>query len=253
MTKTIDINCDMGESFGIYSIGNDAAIMPYITSANIACGLHAGDPAHIDRAVQQAKQYGVHIGAHPGYPDLQGFGRRPMDMEPDELEAFIIYQVAALAGFCKANSVELTHVKPHGALYNQSARDQALAATVAKAISRFSHNLVLVGLAGSLSIDAGVEAGLKVAAEAFVDRTYNPDGSLRSRRLPGALITNLEDALKQALNLVNKGVLIVRQGISSEVKVDTLCLHGDNPSAVDIAKTVRTGIEKAGVVATGFC
>lgn len=250
--KTIDLNCDMGESFGAFSIGNDALIMPFITSANVACGMHAGDPVVIDRTVQLAKQYGVHIGAHPGYPDLQGFGRRSMDMEPEEVEAFTLYQIAALAGFCQANGVQLTHIKPHGALYNQAAKDHALAAAVVKGISRFSRGLALVGLAGSLMIEAGNEAGLRVVAEAFADRVYNPDGSLRSRRDPGALISDPKVSLTQALRLVNQGVTVARDGALVEIKVETLCLHGDNPSAPDIARTLKADLAEAGIAVQAF-
>jgi UPF0271 protein len=243
----VDINCDMGESFGSYRIGNDAAIMPFITSANIACGFHAGDPLVMDATVQLAIQHGVSAGAHPGYPDLQGFGRRNMDLTPEEVEAFTLYQVAALAGFGRARGIELAHVKPHGALYNQAARDRTLALAIARGVTRFSRDLVLVGLAGSMLVEMGSEAGLRVASEAFADRAYNPDGSLRSRRLPGALIEAPQEALEQALRLVQEGAAVIRDGQTVRVKVDTLCIHGDNPAAPQIAQAIRTGLEAKGI------
>lgn len=243
----VDINCDMGESFGAYRIGNDTAIMPFITSANIACGFHAGDPLVMDATVQLAMEHGVSVGAHPGYPDLQGFGRRNMDLASEEVEAFTLYQVAALAGFGRARGIELAHVKPHGALYNQAASDHTLALAIARGVARFSRNLVLVGLAGSMLVEMGTEAGLRVAAEAFADRVYNPDGSLRSRRLPGALIEAPQAALQQALRLVQEGAAVTRDGQTVRVKVDTLCIHGDNPAAPQIAQALRKGLEIEGI------
>ena len=246
MTK-IDLNCDMGESFGAYNLGNDAALMPFITSANIACGLHAGDPRVMDATVRLAREHGVAIGAHPGYPDLQGFGRRNMQLTAEEVEVFILYQVSALAGFARAAGVELSHVKAHGALYNQAAKDHTLAAAVARGVARFSRQLILVGLAGSLLVEAGVESGLRTAAECFADRVYNLDGSLRSRSLPGALIDSPQASLAQALRLVRSGVSITRNEISSNFKVDTLCVHGDNTQALAILQALRPGLEQAGI------
>ncbi len=243
---SIDLNCDMGESFGAYSIGNDAAIMPFITSANVACGYHAGDPMVMDKTVRLAASHGVQIGAHPGYPDLQGFGRRPMDINPVEVEALVLYQIAALAGFTRANGVELVHVKPHGSLYNQASTNRDLAAAVARGVARFSRDLVLVGLAGSVMLSAGAEAGLRVAAEAFADRAYNPDGSLRSRRQSGALIADPVEALAQAVRLAESGVTVALENGITQVPVVTLCLHGDNSSAPQIAATLRSGLERAG-------
>ncbi len=243
----IDLNCDMGESFGAYRIGNDAAIMPFISSANIACGFHAGDPLVMDAAIQMAIRHGVRVGAHPGYPDLQGFGRRNMGLTPEEVEAFTLYQVAALAGFAQSMGIELAHVKPHGALYNQAALDPTLALAIARGVARFSRNLVLVGLAGSMLIEMGIEAGLHVASEAFADRAYAPDGSLRSRRLPGAVIEDPQAALEQALCLVKKGAAVTREGQTVYVKVDTLCIHGDNPAASHIAQAIRRGFEREGI------
>ncbi|HPH97499.1 MAG TPA: 5-oxoprolinase subunit PxpA [Anaerolineaceae bacterium] len=236
----IDLNSDLGESFGAYRLGDDAAMMPLITSANVACGFHAGDPLVMAATLRLARAAGVAVGAHPGYPDLQGFGRRDMDLTPEEAEACVLYQLGALAAFARAEGVDLVHVKPHGALYNQAARSPALAAAVARAVARFSPGLILVGLAGSALITAGREAGLRVAAEAFPDRAYNPDGSLRSRRLPGAVLEAPAEVAAQALNLAQNGV--------NGQPVDTLCLHGDNPAAVEHARAVNETLTTAGLI-----
>lgn len=235
----MDINCDLGEGFGVYALGRDAEIMPYIASANIACGLHAGDPTVMVRSVRLAKQHQVRIGAHPGYPDLQGFGRRDMDLTPEELEAIVLYQVGALAGICRAEKTELSHVKPHGALYNQAARDKQMATRLAVTIARFSRKLTLVGLAGSCLIEAGEAAGLQTLAEGFADRAYEPDGSLRSRKLPGALLATPQEVARQAEHLAKEGISINRDGKTVFVKIQTLCLHGDEPNAVENAKALN--------------
>ncbi|MEJ5222986.1 MAG: 5-oxoprolinase subunit PxpA [Anaerolineales bacterium] len=239
----IDLNCDLGESFGRYTLGDDAALMPFITSANIACGFHAGDPVVMQSTVRLAKRHGVAVGAHPGWPDLQGFGRREMTTAPDEVEALVLYQVGALAAFARAEGVDLTHVKPHGALYNQSARDPALAAAIARAVRRFSRDVILVGLAGCGLAAAGVEAGLRVAHEGFPDRNYNPDGTLMSRSLPGAVIEDPQQVAQHAVRLAREGIRFGGQVIVP----DTLCLHGDNPHAAENARTVRAALEAAGV------
>jgi 5-oxoprolinase (ATP-hydrolysing) subunit A len=242
----IDLNCDMGESFGAYTLGDDAAILPYITSANVACGFHAGDPQVMDATVRLCAAAGVRVGAHPSTPDLQGFGRREMSLAPEEAEALVLYQVGALAAFARAAGVTLTHVKPHGALYNQAARDPALAAAVARGVARFSRELALVGLAGSALLAAALEAGLPSAGEGFPDRAYNPDGSLRSRRLPGAVLDDPNQIAANAVRLARDG--IVTPG--GQIKVDTLCLHGDNPIAVQAAQAVRAALESAGINVT---
>ena len=234
----IDLNCDLGESFGNYSLGNDAAIMPFITSANIACGFHAGDPLVMQNTIRLAKQHGVAIGAHPGWPDLQGFGRREMNVSPAEAEALVLYQIGALAAFAKAEGVELRHVKPHGELYNQAATDAALAEAVARAVKRFSVDLVLVGLAGSGLLDAGRAIGLRVAGEAFPDRGYNPDGTLMSRKLPGALLTDPQEVADNALRLAREGIRFGERVVFP----DTLCLHGDHPHSVENARLVHRAL-----------
>ena len=236
---TIDINCDMGESYGAYRLGSDEALLALVTSANIACGFHAGDPQVMEATVRQAAAAGVRIGAHPGYPDLQGFGRRNMDFSPAEVEALVLYQVGALAGFARAAGVELRHVKPHGALYNQAAADPSLAGAVARAVRRFSRDLVLIGLAGSALVAAGQEAGLATWAEGFPERAYNPDGSLRLRKLPGAVIHDPLEAAENAARLAAQGITLTLGGESRRLPVDTLCIHGDSPNALAVAQAVR--------------
>lgn len=235
----IDLNCDLGESFGRYQLGSDAAIMPYITSANIACGYHAGDPTVMQATLRLAKAHGVAAGAHPGWPDLQGFGRREMTFSTVETRALVLYQVGALAALARAEGVELTHVKPHGALYNQAARDPALAAAVAAALRDFSRALVLVGLAGSRLIEAARENGLHAAAEAFPDRAYLPDGTLMPRSQPGAVLESAAEIAKNALRLAREGI--------RGAPIDTLCLHGDHPNALENARAVRAAFEQAGI------
>jgi UPF0271 protein len=243
----IDLNCDMGESFGRYSLGNDAGMMPHITSANVACGLHAGDPLVMAATVRLAAQHGVGVGAHPGFPDLQGFGRRNMALSPEEIEAFVLYQVAALAGFARAEGAELSHVKPHGALYNMAAQNGEMARAIARGVAHFGQNLVLVGLSGSRLVEAGRDAGLRVAREAFADRAYNPDGSLRSRRLPGAVLESPEQAAAQAVRLARDGLVTAHGGEEVRVKANTLCIHGDTPTALEIVRAVRGQLAAAGV------
>jgi 5-oxoprolinase (ATP-hydrolysing) subunit A len=231
----IDINCDMGEN-----IGSDEDLMPYITSANIACGFHAGDSDSMQATVRLAKRYGVAVGAHPSWKDLEGFGRREMSLSAEEVEALILYQVGALYAIAKAEGVELHHVKPHGALYNQAAKDTVLANAIANAVKRFSKELTLVGLAGSALIEAGIDMGLNVANEGFPDRNYNPDGTLVSRKEPHAIIMSPEDVAKHALDLIQNGILFGE----THVRVDTLCLHGDHPRAVENAKLLYEALKE---------
>ena len=243
----IDLNCDMGESFGAFTIGADAALMPLISSANVACGFHAGDPVVLNATVELAQRHGVAVGAHPGFPDIAGFGRRELYMKPAEIENAILYQVAALAGFCRAHDVPLVHVKAHGALYNMAARDVMLARSIARGVARFDRRLILVGLASSQAMQqAAQEQGLVFAAEAFADRVYNPDGSLQSRQIAGSLITDPERAAKQAQDIAG-GYVTAHDGSRVPLQAHTLCLHGDNPAAVDNAHAVRAALEQIGV------
>jgi len=242
----IDLNCDLGESFGRYTLGDDAQIMPLITSANIACGFHAGDSLTMQATVCLAKQHGVAVGAHPGWPDLQGFGRREMSLSPEETEALVLYQVGALAAFAKAEGVELRHVKPHGALYNQSARERGLAVAIARAVKRFSRDIVLVGLAGSRSVEAAQGLGLRVLNEGFPDRGYTSEGTLIPRGQPGAILASVEEVAAHAVHLAANGI----QFDGRRVRVDTLCLHGDNVHAAENARRVREALQKAGIEVT---
>lgn len=243
----VDLNADVGESLGPWPMGDDERLIPLVTSVNVACGAHAGDPLTIDRTIRTALAHGVAVGAHPGYPDLIGFGRRDLDMAPDELEASLIYQVGAVAAFAKAAGTALRHVKPHGALYNLAARDPAVAATIARAVARVSRDLILVGLAGSGMLGAAADAGLGSAAEAFADRAYEADGTLRSRRLPGALLDSPERVAEQALSIVRDGRVTSHDGQVVAVRADTICIHGDSPVATTFAAAIRATLEGAGV------
>jgi UPF0271 protein len=243
----IDLNSDVGESYGAWTMGHDAELIPLLTSVNIACGAHAGDPLVMARTVALAGQHGVAIGAHPGYPDRDGFGRRDMAMTADELEASLIYQLGALTGFVKAAGLTMAHVKPHGALYNRAARDAELASAICRAVQRFDSALTLVALAGSPMVETARGMGLTVAAEAFADRAYEADGSLRSRRLPGAMLPTAEAAAEQAISIVTLGSLTSYDGQAVRVAADTLCIHGDTPGAADYARQVRRALQAAGV------
>lgn len=234
----IDLNCDMGEN-----IGNDEDIMPYLTAANIACGFHAGDENTMRETVRLAKHYGVAVGAHPSWKDREGFGRNEMSLPPEQVELLILEQVNALAEIAKAEGVELHHVKPHGALYNQAAKDRLLATAIARAVKTVSADLVLVGLAGSGLVEAGLEVGLKAANEGFPDRNYNPDGTLVSRKQPHALIESPDEIAQHAIELVQNGIDFSGRRVS----VDTLCLHGDHPRAADNARVVHETLKKSGV------
>lgn len=237
---TVDLNCDVGESFGTYTIGSDEAIFPYITSANIACGFHAGDAAVMKRTVRLALKYGVAIGAHPGLPDLQGFGRREMAISPDEAYDMVVYQIGALYGFAKAEGGFLNHVKPHGALYNMAAESSGLAQAIAEAVYKVDPHLVLYGLSGSELIKAGSRIGLKVGNEIFADRTYQDNGTLTPRRSPNALITDEDLAVAQSLRMVREGLVTSVNGSELAVRADTICLHGDGKHAVEFAARLHT-------------
>ena len=237
----IDLNCDMGESYGRYELGNDEAILPFVSSANIACGMHAGDPMVMRDTVKAALANEVKIGAHPGYPDIQGFGRRKMNFAPEEIEAFLLYQLGALKAFVEVEGGQLFHVKPHGALYNQACTDRALATAIARAVSTFDNTLILVGLAGSELVEMGARHGLQTAAEGFPDRGYDHDGNLLPRGLSGALVTEPEKIAENAIKLAKDGLLIK----GKEYPIDTLCLHGDHPHAAETARIVGEQLRKA--------
>lgn len=244
----VDLNCDMGESFGAYTIGMDEEILDVITSANIACAYHAGDPKTMHKTVKLALEKSIGIGAHPGLPDLNGFGRRRMALTPDEVYDIVVYQVGALQGFVKAEGGTMQHVKPHGALYNMAATDSTLAASIAKAVVDIDDRLILFGLSGSELIRAGKEAGLRTASEVFADRTYQKDGSLTPRTQENALITDETVAVQQALNMVQKGCFQSQQGVPIQIQADTICIHGDGSNALKFAKKIKQALKNAGVV-----
>lgn len=243
----IDLNSDVGESFGAYRIGADEAVMASITSANIACGYHAGDPAVMRRTVRLARDAGVAIGAHPGFADLVGFGRRELRATPREVEDLVLYQIGALAGIARAEGTALAHVKAHGALYNMAARDRSLADAIARAVRAFDATLVLFGLPGSELLRAGEDAGLQVAAEGFADRAYSPDGSLAPRSAGGAVIHDADDVVTRALTMVHEGRVVATDGSVLSLAVDTLCVHGDTPGAAELTAQLRAGLERQGV------
>lgn len=243
----IDLNCDMGEGFGSWKMGDDAALMQLISSANIACGFHAGDPMVMRDTVRLALKHHVAIGAHPGYPDLQGFGRRKITMTPEEVYAMTLYQIGALQAIVQAESSTLHHVKPHGALYNVAAQDRAVADAIAKAVRQAGPHLILYGLSGSALVEAGRAQGLRTAQEVFADRAYLADGSLAPRHLPGAVLTDVDQAVRQALQLVQQQQVSSTDGQVVRVVADTICLHGDSPHAVEFATAIREGLKKNGI------
>jgi 5-oxoprolinase (ATP-hydrolysing) subunit A len=247
MQRAIDLNCDLGESFGAYVTGQDEQILPLVSSASIACGFHAGDPLIMQRTVSLARQHGVSVGAHPGFADLQGFGRREMTLNPKEIYALVLYQIGALAGFARACGVPLRHVKPHGALYNMAARDAKLARALACAVHDFDDALVLVGLSCSELVRAGREQGLSVAQEVFADRRYEADGTLTPRSEPEAVLTSADEAAAQVLQIVQHGSVRSRTGSLAQVVADTICLHGDRPDAAVVARAVRAALDAAGI------
>ncbi len=248
--KCVDLNCDMGESFGAYSMGMDDEVIRYVTSVNVACGFHAGDPVVMSRTVRMAAERGVGVGAHPGFPDLMGFGRRGMDCSLEEIRCYVIYQVGAVQAFCKAHGIALQHVKPHGSLYNMAVENEAVARVIAEATARVSRELFLVSPAGKSAANVweiAKSVGLRAVFEAFPDRAYTARGTLVSRRNPGAVIHDPETVAGRALMMATEGRVIAEDGTSLPLDMDTLCVHGDNPAAVEIARHVRLALETHGV------
>jgi UPF0271 protein len=243
----VDINCDMGESFGAYQIGADAEVMPYITSANIACGFHGGDPAVMRKTVVAARDAGVAVGAHPGLPDLVGFGRRAMQVSAQETYDLVVYQVGALLGVARTAGATLHHVKAHGALYNMAAAQPALADAIARAVRDVDRRLVLYGLAGSHMLTAAEAVGLVAASEVFADRNYLPDGALVPRHRPDAMVHDVAEAVRRAVRMVREGRVTDVEGNDIAIRADTICVHGDGPNAAAIARALREGLERAGV------
>ena len=245
--RRVDLNSDVGESFGPYTIGNDEVVLRHITSANVACGFHGGDPSVMRRAVRVAVAEGVAVGAHPGFPDRMGFGRREIQMLEGEVEDLVTYQIGALAGVAAAEGARLHHVKPHGALYTLGARDRSPADAIARAVVAVDATLILFGLAGSCLIAAGEAVGLRTAAEVFADRAYQADGSLVRRDQPGAVITDPKAVVKQALQIVRDGSITACSGEVIALRGDTICLHGETPGAGSLAAQLRSSLEGAGI------
>ena len=243
----VDLNSDLGESFGRYELGLDDQVIPLVTSVNVACGMHAGDPVVMRRTVKFAAEAGVAIGAHPGYPDLQGFGRRDLALSPDEAYAYVLYQVGALAGFCRAEGVRLAHVKPHGQLYNRAAVDAPFAAAVAQAVADFDPSLTLVALAGGELARAGKATGLRVAQEFFADRNYTDEGTLVPRSQENATIADEKFAVERVVRVVREGTIESVTGKTIEVAADTICVHGDNVHALEFARDIREALTRAGI------
>lgn len=237
----------MGESYGVYRLGDDAAVLVHVSSANVACGMHAGDPQTMASTVRLALERGVAIGAHPGFADLQGFGRRPMPLGRDEIYHLMLYQIGALQAFCHAAGTRLAHVKAHGALYNMAARDAGMARALCEAVRAVDPGLIFYALAGSELVGAARAAGLTVAEEVFADRSYQNDGSLTPRSHPQAMITDLGQAMDQVLRMVRSGVVRSLQGQDIAVRPDTLCIHGDQPGAAQFAQAIRQALEAEGV------
>lgn len=243
---TIDVNADVGEGL------DDAGLLPYVTSANVACGLHAGDPSTMEATVALAIARGVRIGAHPGFPNRESFGRVRVEMSADAIESLVLYQISALDGFVRSRGATLTHVKPHGALYHSGAEFPDVARAIAEGVRRFGASLVLIGPPGSMLMEAGREAGLPVAAEGFADRRYLPDGTLVPRGWPGALLTDPEEAAEQALALAGNGIVRSEDGSPVRIAADTICIHGDNPAAIPIARKIREQFQNQGIAVAPF-
>lgn len=243
----VDLNSDLGESFGNYKLGMDEEILQYVSSANVACGWHAGDALVMEQTVALAKEFSTAVGAHPGFPDLMGFGRRNMAVTPEEAKVYVKYQLGALQAFAKSAGIPIQHVKPHGALYNMAAVDEKLARAMAEAVYEVDKDIIFMGLAGSKMLTASEEIGLKTASEVFADRAYNDDGTLVSRKLPGAVIKDKDLAIKRVVRMVKEGKVESINGKDIDIKADSICVHGDNPKALEFVKNIRETLLAEGV------
>lgn len=248
----IDLNCDLGESFGAYKMGMDEEVLPYVTSANIACGFHGGDPLVMEKTVALCKKYGVRAGAHPGFPDLAGFGRRNMSLSPKEVKASVMYQVGALKAFCSGAGIRLCHLKPHGALYNMAAKDYELAKAICQAVKEVDDSLILLALSGSEMLRAAKDMGLSAASEVFADRAYQSDGSLVPRNREGALIEDEDLAVRRVIRMAKEGVVEAIDGSTISIEADSVCVHGDGVKALEFVKKIRKGLLETGVEVKGF-
>lgn len=248
----VDLNVDAGESYGTFTYGHDREIFPLVTSVNLACGFHGGSPTRIREAVALAKAHGVAVGAHPGFPDLVGFGRRDMALSPEEVYADVLYQIGALYAFLKTEGLSLHHVKPHGALYLRACRDRETARAIAEAVKAFDPEVPLVVLPGTVYEEEARGAGLRVVLEAFPERAYLRNGQLAPRSLPGSWISDPKEAARRALRMVLERKVEALDGGEVEVKAETLCIHGDNPNAPEVALAVRRALEEAGIEVKPF-
>lgn len=244
---SIDLNCDMGESFGEWTMGSDAALMDFVSSVSIACGFHAGDASVIRKTVETAIEKSVKVGAHPSFPDLQGFGRREMKMSAGEIFDVVLYQVAALKGICEAFGATLNHVKPHGALYNTAAKNAEISAAIAEAVKKIDDNLIFYGLSGSYLISEAEKIGLRTASEVFADRTYTADGTLTPRTEPNALISDSKQAIAQVLEMIFEQKVTATKGEKVALKAETICIHGDGKHALEFAKLIHAELTKCGI------
>ncbi|MCL2054004.1 MAG: 5-oxoprolinase subunit PxpA [Oscillospiraceae bacterium] len=252
MRFRIDLNSDLGESFGAYSIGMDEKIIPLISSANVACGFHASDPLVMAKTIALAKAAGIQIGAHPGFPDLQGFGRRNLSLSLEEAKAYTLYQISALAGMCKAQGVKLRHVKAHGALYNMAAADFALSKAICEAAAAFDSGLIILGLSGSETIRAANACGLKAAQEVFADRGYEENGTLVARNKDGAFIHDENEAVSRVVRIIKEGLVKSVNGVDIPLKADSVCVHGDGVQALLFVEKIRAAFSEEGIEIWGL-
>lgn len=243
----IDLNCDLGESFGNYKIGMDEKVIPMITSANVACGYHASDPVVMNKTIVMAKEYGIEVGAHPGFPDLMGFGRRNMNVSPSEAKAYTLYQLGALDAFCRVHGRKMQHVKPHGAMYNMAAKNYSLAKAICEAIYEFDKDLIVMGLSGGELARAGKDTGLRTALEVFADRAYEEDGTLVDRRKDGAVITDEEVAIARVVRMIKEQKVTAITGKDITIKADSVCVHGDGVKALEFVKKIREKLTEEGI------
>lgn len=250
--KKVDLNSDIGESFGLYKIGLDEEVIKHITSSNIACGWHAGDPITMEKTISICKKNRVNIGAHPGFLDLMGFGRRNMIVTSEELKSYVKYQLGAITAIAKSHGEKIQHLKPHGAMYNMAAKNKELAMAIAKSIYEVDKNIILVGLANSELINAGEQIGLKVANEVFADRAYNIDGTLVSRKLEGSIIHDTDLAVNRVIRMIKEGKVTAMNGEDIEIKAQTICVHGDNPKAIEFVKKIKFNLVREGIDVTSM-